>query len=453
MEVLTPVVDPQLVEPQLSAPVQQSERITPIDSLRGFALLGILLMNIVAMGLYAGAYDNPTVAGGATGANLWVWAVLHVLAEGKMRCLFSLVFGASMILLTSRLEKRGNAADIYYRRTLWLLLFGIIHAYLLWLGDILYPYALCALVLYPFRNMKPKGLLWIGGILLVATAGGYVMQGFHSREMIRDGRAAVDAAARGDKLDDKQEDAKHSYEQYLKFQKPDAAFLKKDADAWRGNFFSVVGARSAIVANFDHNVAYYSWTNWDIWSMMFIGMALLKLGVLSGQKSVGFYAKLMLIGYAIGLPINTYTAWLIIKNNFDPAITNFAASTYDLGRLTVALGHLGLILLLCRAGALKWLTGALGAVGQMAFSNYIAQSVITAFFFTGYGFKFYGKLERYQLYYVVAAIWIFNLIWSPIWLRHYRFGPLEWCWRSLTYWKRQPMRKAVDGPSHASIEA
>jgi uncharacterized protein len=83
---------------------------------------------------------------------------------------------------------------------------------------------------------------------------------------------------------------------------------------------------------------------------------------------------------------------------------------------------------------------ALGAIGQLAFSNYVFHSVVTAFIFTGYGLALYGRLERHQLYYVVAAIWIFQLIASPIWLRHYRFGPLEWCWRSLTYWQRQPMR-------------
>src|ERR1017187_8591267 len=134
------------------APVERGERISALDTLRGFALLGIFLMNIVAMGLFGAAYDDPTAAGGSTGANLWVWAVLHVIAEGKMRCLFSMVFGASVILLTSRLEARGTSADIYYRRTLWLLLIGILDAYLLWAGDILYPYALCGLALFPFRK-------------------------------------------------------------------------------------------------------------------------------------------------------------------------------------------------------------------------------------------------------------------------------------------------------------
>ena len=430
-----------------SAPVDQAERITALDTVRGFALLGILLMNIIAMGMFGGAYDDPMAAGGSTGPNLWVWTAMHILAEGKMRCLFSMVFGAGIILLTSRLEKRGaslgnttgsTSGDIYYRRTLWLILFGIIHAY--FLCDILYGYGLCALALYPFRKMSAKGLLRIGVILAVLESGLYIGGGFHFKQVITDGRAAIEASKQGP-LTEKQEGAKREYEQWRKGNRPTAEELKKDADAWRGNFFSVVGARAKDVLP-GHSQPYYSplGGNWDIWCMMLIGMGLFKLGVLTGERSMRFYALTALMGYGIGIPLNSYSAWLIIKHDFDPVIHFYANSSYDLGRLTVALGHMAVIMLMCKAGVFHWLTSALGSVGQMAFSNYITQSVITAFYFTGYGFKMYGKLERYQLYYVVGAIWIFQLIVSPIWMRHFRFGPLEWCWRSLTYWKRQPMR-------------
>jgi len=424
------------------APIERGERITALDSLRGFALLGILLMNIVAMGMYGAAYDDPTVTGGATGANLWVWIAMHVLAEGKMRCLFSMVFGASVILLTSRLEGRRDAADIYYRRTLWLLLFGVLHAYLLWLGDILYPYALCGLLLYPFRKMGPKGLLIIGTVLLVLNAAAYIGMGFKDREMLKDGRAAEQASKQGKKLTDKEEEARGEYERWRKFNRPTAEELKKDAKEWRDNALSVLKARAKLVGFF-HSLPYYHPANWDIWCMMFIGMGLLKLGVLGSERSYRFYAWMVLIGYGIGFPVNSYTAWVIVRSNFDPVIHSFANSTYDLGRLSIALGHLGLIMLLAKAGWFRWMLSGLGAIGQMAFTNYLFQSVVTAFLFTGYGFALYGKLQRYQLYYVVAAIWIFQLIVSPIWLRHFRFGPLEWGWRSLTYWKRQPMRQPV----------
>ncbi|MFN0166395.1 MAG: DUF418 domain-containing protein [Bryobacteraceae bacterium] len=425
--------------PGTPAPVGAGERIAAIDVLRGFALLGILLMNIVPFGLYGGAYDNPTVAGGAEGLNLAVWAVLHVLAEGKMRCLFSLVFGASVILLTSRLDRRGDGADVYYRRTLWLLLFGIVHAYLLWLGDILYPYALCGLILYPFRNSTPRRLLIIGCTILAISAAAYLGLGFKTREMIGKGRAAEKVAASGQKLSDDQAEAKKEYEQWRKFNQPTAEELEKDAKAWRGDPLTVIKTRAKVVAFF-HFKPYYHPFNWDIWSMMFIGMGLMKLGVLSAERSLRFYGTIALVGYGIGIPVNSYTAWVIIRANFDPAIHAFSNSTYDAGRLSIALGHLGMLMLFCKLGWLRWLTSRLGAIGQMAFSSYITHSVICSVLFTGYGFKLYGRLERYELYYVVAAIWVLQLIASPIWLRRYRFGPLEWAWRSLTYWQRQPMR-------------
>ncbi len=432
------------MSPQLapSAPVESAARITAIDSLRGFALPGILLMNIVAMGMYGAAYDDPTVTGGATGANLWVWIAMHILAEGKMRCLFSMVFGASVILLTSRLESRPDAADIYYRRTFWLLLFGVIHAYLLWYGDILYPYALCGLLLYPFRKLPAKGLLIIGTVLLILDSGVYIGQGFKERDMLRNGRAAEQAASKGNKLAEKEEAAKREYEEWRKLFRPTPQELKKDADDWQGNVLSVIKARAKVVSFF-HSLPYYSPGDWDIWCMMFIGMGLMKIRVLGAERSYRFYGGLVLIGYGIGLPLNSYTAWVIVRSNFDPVIHSFANSTYDLGRLSIALGYAGVIMLFAKAGLFRWIMSPLAAIGQMAFSNYILQSIVTAFLFTGYGFALYGKLQRYQLYYVVGAIWIAQLVVSPIWLRYFRFGPLEWCWRSLTYWKRQPMRKRL----------
>ncbi len=431
-----------------AVPVSQAERIGALDSIRGLALLGILLMNIVAMGLYVSAYDDPTVAGGSTGINLWTWAILHVAAEGKMRCLFSMIFGASVVLLTSRLDEWRDGADIYYRRTLWLMGFGILHAYLLWLGEILYPYAMCGLALYAFRKAKPAKLLWIGGVLAVLTAGFYVGEGFSQRDMLRDGQAAIAAAQRGEKLTSDQDSAKRDYEEWFKLHRPTPEALAEDRRKWTGNFVSVVKARAAVV-NKENNIAYYAPAFWDMFSMMFIGMGLLKTGVLTGQRSKAFYGWMVLIGYGIGLPVNSYTAWVIIRSHFDPVTYDFASVTYDLGRLTVALGHLGVTLLLIKSNVLRWLTHALGAVGQMALSNYVTHSVVTAFLFTGYGFKLYGRLERYQLYYVVFAIWAFQLIASPIWLRHYRFGPLEWCWRSLTYWKKQPMRREDERTAEA----
>jgi uncharacterized protein len=292
------LIAPAIEEPQARrpAPVDRAERLTALDSLRGFALLGILLMNVATFGMTFAAYDNPTVTGGATGPNLAVWAVLHVLAEGKMRCLFSLVFGASIILLTSRLEKQGDAADIYYRRTLWLLLFGIVHAYLLWLGDILYPYAMCALILYPFRRMRPRGLLIIGSVLVVLTAAAHVGQSFQQKSMLEKGPAAIAAERKGQKLTKEQEGEKRSYEEWRRFNRPTAQELAEDAEGWRGNPLRVISTRAGTVGMI-HGMPYYSPMNWDIWSMMFIGMALMKLDVLGGKRPPRTYALMAIIGY------------------------------------------------------------------------------------------------------------------------------------------------------------
>src|SRR6516225_538158 len=166
-------------------PITREERINSLDTLRGFALLGILPANVLVFGMYLAAGNDPTVAGGATGVNLASWALFRIMVEGKMRALFSMVFGASAILLTSRIEERSGsaaAADIYYRRNLWLLVFGLAHAFLLFWGDILYPYALCALILFPFRKLPAKKLLIIGSLFIAFKAGWSGVEAFRQVE-------------------------------------------------------------------------------------------------------------------------------------------------------------------------------------------------------------------------------------------------------------------------------
>lgn len=426
----------------LAGPVRSEERITTLDTIRGFALLGILLMNIVGFGLPA-AYDDPTNSGGATGINLAIWVAMHVLAEGKMRCLFSMVFGAGIILLTSRAEQRADpsAADIYYRRNLWLGAFGIVHAFLLWQGEVLYPYALCALALYPFRRMAPKGLIIIAAAMMLTIAAFAIHNGMDTQRTIAEGKASADLKKSGAKLTEEQDGALKKWEELRKHAKPSAEEIDKTNKKWRGSVLDVLKVRAGEVWRW-HSMAYYHYWNLDIFSMMLLGMGLFKLGVFSGTLSMRFYAAMAAAGYAIGLSINSYTAWTRVANNFDIVVNIYSGVTYDLGRLSIALAHVAVLILLMKAGLLAWLTRSLGAIGQMALSNYLTHSVVCSTIFCGYGFALYGRLERYQLYYIVAALWIFQMIASPLWLRHFHFGPAEWVWRSLTYWKKQPMRKS-----------
>lgn len=433
-------------------PVAEKERISNIDVLRGAALLGIALMNIIFSGLPMAADFNPKVSGGSTGANLWAFFLQYVFFDGKMRGLFSMMFGASTYLLVTRLDARGagiKAAQIYTRRLMWLMLFGIVHAYLIWHGDILYPYAMLGLVLLPLLSVRPKGLLITAGILILLMTGGEIGQGFSIIKTHNKYEAALKAEAAHQVLTDEQKDAKKEWEDKRKYFSPSPQDLKKEREMYSGSYFHLLGARAALVMKW-HSSPYYMF-GWDMFTMMLIGIAFVKSGVLSGDRSSAFYWRLMGISYAVCIPIATVSFYLSWKAGFEPLQTVFNFSTYQLARIGTTFGHMSLLLLVCKSGLFEGLRSRLAAIGQMAFSNYIAHSIVYGLVFYGYGLNLFDKLQRYQLYLVVLGMWTFSLIVSPIWLRHFRFGPLEWCWRSLTYWKRQPMRVHVPDVSTTPV--
>src|SRR5262245_41469352 len=429
------------------APVAAQERLETLDVLRGAAVLGILLMNILSFGLAMHGGWNPlesAINGGNTRANLAYWFTSQIFFEGKMRCLFSLLFGAGTILFITRGDERGGGlriADIYYRRTLWLMLFGVIHAYFIWAGDILYTYAVFGFMLFPFRQAKPKWLILAAVILFLLGTAHKMWTVSDEYQLRARGRAAAQLVAEGKPLTEEQKADQKKWEEREKRAKgPDPERVKKEVEAYRGSYAKVFMQRMPLIINYESTWLYRSgWS--DIAAVMLIGMALLMTGVLTGERSNGFYLKLMLCGYGIGGTINALTGWYLLRINFNP-IEGYAAvlATYDMGRLLVALGHIGLLVWLVKRGWLRAATNRLAACGQMALSCYLGTSLICSTLFNGYGFGLFAKLQRYQLLYVVFAIWALLLIVSPIWLRHFRFGPMEWVWRSLTYWQRQPMR-------------
>jgi uncharacterized protein len=428
----------------LVTPAARAERIASIDVLRGVAVLGILLMNIQGFALPPGAHDNPTIAGGSSSAEVWVWAVNSVLFEGKMRTIFSMLFGASVLLLIGRIDARvgrEQAADIHLRRNLWLVLFGIVHGYLLlWWGDILYAYGLIGMALFAFRRMTPRALMICGTVILA-------IQVPKNLSFERDlwtavsGVAAVEqATAAGQPLTEEQKASIEGWREVLARQRPTAETTQKDIDARRQGYLANVATLAPRNANIESTI-FYQFLFFDIAGMMFFGMALFKLGVSSAARSYRFYATMVFAGYAIGVPLGTWVTYdWVVRHGFDVGTQVWVF--YDVERMAVALGHIGVVMLVCKAGVLTWLTRRLAAVGQMALTNYILQTLICGLVFFGYGLALFGQLPRHQLYYVVAAVWMFQLIASPIWLRRFRFGPLEWLWRSLTYQARQPMRAA-----------
>jgi uncharacterized protein len=263
-----------------------------------------------------------------------------------------------------------------------------------------------------------------------------------TRSQRDEARAAEAAAARGAALTGEQVEAREAWQEFADANDPTREQMQEEIDAYRGGYITAIAERAAAVAEF-HFLPVYFPLFWDFMGMMLIGMGLYKLGILQGERPVAFYGRMALAGYAIGLPLSAASATLMYAWNFDPVGNIFAGVPHQAGRAATALAHLAVIVIAVKRGWLPALADRLAAVGQMAFSNYIAHSVICSLLFYSPGLALMGRLQRAQLYFVVIGIWTVNLAWSHWWLQRYQFGPLEWCWRSLTYWRRQPMRRAA----------
>ncbi|TXE17226.1 DUF418 domain-containing protein [Psychroflexus gondwanensis] len=419
-------------------PTKHQARINALDVIRGIALFGILLMNINGMGLPF-SYSDPSVLGHTEGLNFSVWFTNELFFEGTMRGLFTILFGAGVILLTSRLIEKGagiSTADVYYRRIVWLLLFGLVNSWLfLWDGDILYAYALFGFFLFPFRNLPVKNLLLIAAVLIAIGMTWDISDYHKNKDLKAEADKALALKESGATLDKKAEEAITQWEELTTKKTPEE--IQEHINGMKGNYFQIMQHKAKEI-QWMQTWFQYRYGAWDILSFMFLGMAFFKLKILHGERSIKFYMILAFIGYAIGLSVNYYETTLITKSNFDPLKIYEASQTYSIGRLFITLGHIGLFMLFIKSGILGFLQRGLAAVGRMALSNYLMHSIITSIVFLGFGL--YGQLERYELYYVVFGIWIFQLITSPIWLKHFQFGPFEWLWRSLTYGKKQAFR-------------
>jgi uncharacterized protein len=426
-----------------AGPVTSASRIATLDTIRGVALFGILLVNITAFGL-PDAYFDPSNSGGSEGAPLYAWLTTQLFFEGTQRSLFALLFGAGVILLTSRMEARGagiEVADIYYRRNIWLVIFGMVHAYvLLWDGDILYQYGIVALFLFPLRRALPRTLFALGAGALLISFAWLLADYVEMRDIAAASEEAWVVVDVGGEPTDEQLNTIEAWEEELEEAKPDEEQLQEAIDERTGSYWTFMKANASEVAEIQ-SWDLYRYIFLDVFAMMVFGMALFKLGLLTERLPLTIYWLMILVGYGVGLTANVYEARTILEADFGVVAFAKANVTYDVGRVGVTVGHLGLLLLWCHSGLTGWLKTRLAAVGRMALTNYVMHSVICLLVFSGIGLGLYGRLQRHELYVVVAGICLLQLIVSPIWLRHYRFGPLEWVWRSLTYQKKLDFRQ------------
>jgi len=395
-----------------STPTPPSERIVGLDALRGLALLGILVVNIRLFSMPEVVLLNPTAYGDFSGANYWAWLAGHVLVEQKFITLFTLLFGAGVALFTRNRERDGdNALALHVRRSAWLVAFGLLHAYLLWYGDVLVAYGLTALWVV-FARDRPARWQAVVGVGLLAVPS------------LTETAAALLA-----------DPATYA----ASWRPPDAA-LRAEVAAYRGGW--VEQLRHRVPSAFTRQTSgYLASTGWRVSGAMLLGMALYDRGVLTNDRSERFYRRLVAVGGSVGLALTLAGVWFVHANDWTPAAGLLWGQFYYWGSFPMALAYVGLVLLYAKRRPDGRLTRTLAAVGRTAFSNYLLQSALATTVFYGHGLGWFGRVSRVEALGVVAAVWAVQIAASVLWLRRYRYGPMEWLWRALTYGERPSLRQ------------
>ena len=402
-----------------AGPVPAGERITALDALRGFAVLGILVMNTYGFAMPMEATANPLLMGGTEWYNLGTWFLTHIAFEQKFISIFSILFGAGLVIQWRRAEARDVPSGApFMRRQFWLLVIGAVHGYLLWFGDILVAYAVVGVLVYLFRGDPPTRLLFTGIVLLVIPP----LLSFGVAEQLA-----------------RMQDSGSGFGSVLATIN---TTMSEDVEAYRSGYLDIVAYRApeVLYRQFEGLLFY----GWRIGGLMLIGMALLKLGVLSGELSDRAYLRMLALGYGLGLPAEIASAWLSWANDWDRIfLLHVGMLPNYVGSLLVAMGHTAAVMLVVKRGRLPRLVGRFTAVGRMALTSYLTHSIILTTIFYGYGFGLYGSVPRAAQMLFVIGVLAFQLWLSPLWLERFRFGPAEWLWRSLTYGQCQPMRRAA----------
>jgi len=437
--------------PTLDAPAPALDRLAALDVLRGFAVLGIFAMNIQMFAMPFAAYWNPTIYLDYEGANRWTYLYTHLLFDMKLITLFSMLFGAGVVLYAAKARSRRDVPRVralWLRRMGWLLLIGLIHAYFIWEGDILVAYAMCGLIaIWWLRRLPAWGCVLIALVLLPLPALANFGQGWWFSTVL-----SAESGADIGMPQQTFEEARAGVRESMAVFDPSREELDRLVSVYRGSYADVLPERAGMAIMIQ--TFYFLLWVWRHVGVMLIGVALMKWRVLTGERSVRFYAALAIVGYAIGWPLVYLGLRVNEAAGFEATHWMQFGSQYNyFGSLPVCLGHIGLVVGIYKSGALGALGDALAAAGRMALTNYLAQSVIGSLVFYGYGLGYYGHLSRLEQQLVVVATWLLILAWSAVWLTYFRFGPVEWLWRSLTYWRLRPMRHApplAERPSDAS---
>jgi uncharacterized protein len=408
-------------------------RILTLDILRGVAVMGILAMNILGFAMPEAAYVNPRAYGTESGWDLASWAFGFVFVDGKMRGLFSFLFGASLLLVIRKAEAKGESpAAVHFRRMLWLLLFGALHFYFVWYGDILTGYASIGMAAWFFRDREPHKLVAWGAIFILLELALWIGLAAQAHDL------AAAMAVPGSSAE--ASSALRSMGAGIAV--PTAAELDSETRLFLGGWWDVA-ARQLTQQSFRplRTLALYGW---ETLGYMLLGMAALKTGFFTGSWDNERYRRVALAGFGATLPLYALLAWLLVRGDFEvPTILAYAfAATVPL-RPVMVTAIAALVILLTRRGGR--LTARIAAAGRAAFTNYLGTSLLMTGVFYGWGAGLFGRFSRIELWLVVFAMWALMLAWSKPWLDRFRYGPFEWLWRSLARWSWQPMKARRTG--------
>lgn len=430
--------------------IARSERIVALDVLRGIAILFILLMNIPAMGGYVEPepFDPRIVSW--TALDQAAYRTIAMVFEGTQRGLLEVLFGAGMMIMARKgmtPDSPISVADLHFRRNLWLVAFGLIHAFvLLWPGDILFAYGIAALFVFPFRVISPKAKAIVGALFILAAIAPGV-QRYVERSEMQANVAAAEAKLKAGKTptaDEKkaQEDWKKKIDGY----KPIAQNKEKQKDAAeerKARLGDLPGYWTFLAGMWaEYNVgAFMYYGFFEIFGTMLLGMALYEWGVLQGRSGVGVYVAMVVAGYGFGMTARYFAISEVLRFAPQPKV---GWLTWDLARIALVMGHIGLVNLALRTGVGQRLLSVFQAPGRMPLTVYFTASILCMWIlFPGLGFGLFGRFGSAGLAGVALAIIAGQVVLANAWMAAFESGPADWLWKSLVYWKRQPFRKAT----------
>ncbi|MFN7782848.1 MAG: DUF418 domain-containing protein [Lysobacterales bacterium] len=410
--------------PSIVAPRPPEDRLHLMDALRGFALLGILLMNIEFFNrsvhdFMSGMDTSP----GAAGIAAWV---VYVFVQGKFWVLFSLLFGMGFALMQDRLEGSGRPfGKLYFRRTLALMGFGLLHIVLLWPGDILFAYSLTAIMLMAFLQVRGVAVLITGLGLYFGVSTLWVLLGGVMGFMPEEAKAEMAAEMGKSVALGAESDRIYATGSYLEISLHRAT-----------EYFTVM---LETVLMFQVPMAL---------GVFLLGAWLLRSGRIQNARAhLRFWVVSLLLGALVGalfirLSLAVGTSF-DLKTGLGDAL--LATGLMSLGSLPLSMAYVAAFVLLFQTGVGARVLGLLAPAGRMALTNYLLQSLICGLLFYGYGLGWYGQVDRWGQVQIALLIFVAQVALSPLWLRHFRYGPMEWLWRALTYGQRPAMRRASTG--------